>query len=1215
MAFQVNYHHFQAEGRLINWWTNGVRLGFDSDTLKERLGELNDLGTLHLRWLVNAEVGIPTEPFNVWARHVELRDFKPIPTDNSPTLVGNHLRFDLTGEFCIVEVTVSGGPGEVIGYRSNVTKEDIVAVVQKTGTGTRTLTLRAPVMTCCTVTLGMQVVSVRGILVKTLVQADGWELIERVGFPVEGDWSGINHHNDEQGIINFLMNPKSAAKARLERAVPPFGWAPMLEPGHPAPNWIMPDFETLIINANDSVLSMLKPILAAFPPNAQAQQTIKVSLPLQGANTQPEPTQISPLFNLLIGVSSDPFLSLVLGFGTGYRPNDEFWEHHDSDFTQYDFMVTAHWENGLGGNGSPLDYAAVVPQPYEAIPPPRPANPSFVNLGYIRPIARDLDWRFSAQMGWDRPPKIPIILPRTMALARRSLNPLEAAIAILEDRVGGGKLPLVIYDAADTPDPSINPHRVSATDADIPLPSAIDTRVLKMASAHQDLYGLWSIWTTIDGSIPQPAVQTVPIISASLDAMLPPISGATCAATLTIDFLWDWSIRTPMMVEFSGRLYPTQHHGQAPPDTSIASGLQQALSGAFASTQILFNGNVAQAAPTNTNPMTIIPVDPTGETQVNNFGSEQGDESRRYRVTISGLQLNFASTSHIGLALWARGQEQIAPQRIGPWSTNPKVITVSDPRPPVVPVTVPDIVTLTSVPDANGEGHAKLTWGTVPGALGYFLYESTESKLLQADSNSPSEPILGDTLSQRFTTIKTAFQNIADTRRHFSRKNVTLLQSNSVDITIPRGSQVIHVYVVMAVNGGGIESEWLKPADTDKLWGFAAPQIQIPAAPMLTVNSIEKNGQQVAHITVETRDGPRVNRIDLHRVRVDDAARTLDTMGPSIQTIDVNTPNWNTQHTNDALGTHIVSTSGDDVPTGSWKRVWYRAVAWSSPDPLRGTLAGRSPASNAFWIVVPPEHPPDLSAVTVTPLAGGNGADVLLQWTSKAPIKKTPLGPHKLSLLARPADSLDKIDELIRYHQSLDEVTINEPPATESGVWHVPNTSPTEYRAIVRRTSPQQVVLCSVRVTDPIGRTSERLVTIGSADVLIEPQLYDFAHVLSAQGLHVNVSWKSNAPLDTQGNGSYIMRVVAHQAPGCAVPFIGNINPPPPITLEMPIEDIPLHQSSPALPNNEKVIVRRMPGEGPEHSYYAFATVKLTSVEVQLTSPTGSKAEHTQLIT
>jgi len=80
---------------------------------------------------------------------------------------------------------------------------------------------------------------------------------------------------------------------------------------------------------------------------------------------------------------------------------------------------------------------------------------------------------------------------------------------------------------------------------------------------------------------------------------------------------------------------------------------------------------------------------------------------RRYRLTIPGFKLDFASTGHVGLALWAQGQENLAPQRTGDWSAEPLVISASDPRPPVITAEHED-VQLTSLGDARGEHRARL---------------------------------------------------------------------------------------------------------------------------------------------------------------------------------------------------------------------------------------------------------------------------------------------------------------------------------------------------------------------------------------------------------------------------------------------------------------------------------------------------------------------------
>src|SRR5262249_34897488 len=96
---------------------------------------------------------------------------------------------------------------------------------------------------------------------------------------------------------------------------------------------------------------------------------------------------------------------------------------------------------------------------------------------------------------------------------------------------------------------------------------------------------------------------------------------------------------------------------------------------------------------------------------------------RHYRVTIPGFKLDFASTGHIGLALWAEGQERAAPQRTGaftsPFSSTPLVTSASDPRPPVTKVEHED-VQLASLADARGEHRAHLNWDAMPAAVGYF---------------------------------------------------------------------------------------------------------------------------------------------------------------------------------------------------------------------------------------------------------------------------------------------------------------------------------------------------------------------------------------------------------------------------------------------------------------------------------------------------------------
>ncbi len=83
--------------------------------------------------------------------------------------------------------------------------------------------------------------------------------------------------------------------------------------------------------------------------------------------------------------------------------------------------------------------------------------------------------------------------------------------------------------------------------------------------------------------------------------------------------------------------------------------------------------------------------------------------------------------------------------------------------------------------------------------------------------------------------------------------------------------------------------------------------------------------------------GATTARIDLYRVRVDDAARRLDSMGPPIASVTASGGAW-TVTPPAGGGPGLATVTGFDAPSGSWRTVWYRAVAWSEDDPLRAVL-------------------------------------------------------------------------------------------------------------------------------------------------------------------------------------------------------------------------------------------------------------------------------------
>src|SRR5262249_22733544 len=157
------------------------------------------------------------------------------------------------------------------------------------------------------------------------------------------------------------------------------------------------------------------------------------------------------------------------------------------------------------------------------------------------------------------------------------------------------------------------------------------------------------------------------------------------------------------------------------------------------------------------------------------------------------------------------------------------------------------------------------------------------------------------------------------------------------------------------------------------------------------------------------------------------------------------------------------------APTDSWRRVWYRATAWTERDDTRGGLPGRSPASTAAWVVVPPATAPVISAISA---GGGPGpADVILEWASTAPVHRTPLGPHVITVRAAVPGTPPSTAPVLSVDSPLDKLPNAMPVAPASGVWIVGTTAgTTTYRAVVRRAAVTDALRCAVRITDPLGR-------------------------------------------------------------------------------------------------------------------------------------------------
>lgn len=1206
MPFIVDTTKFQAEGAYLHWALVARRLGMFGGRLPPSV--------LQLRWTLKDELGLPTEPFIVWRRSRKLSKPGTIRAEiSSSALFGPCIMVDLKGSCTHVALNVTGGPGVMYGFAGGPGPTSIVAIAAVPASANQTVLLMASAIEGLLVSNSFVINSISGVRADQLAGAEGWERFERVGLPVKkDDWAGqgIGSHGIEQGMFSALTDAESAALQRLERGAPPFGWAPLIEPALPAPAWSAPAGPVVVNELQQGLLADLRDI-AGLPPASQAAARIGKSVPppenssgerMSGTGTT---SQVSPLGMTYLAAGTDCFNCLGLGFGTAYA----IIAGGQDTALDYDYMITARYEHGPSGTEDAIDYAAIVPAPEHAIGTPQPAAMAQQMMGHLRPFVMDGSWRASVRVSWDKPVPIPLFRPRSFALARSDAALAEPAALIMNKRSDGAPLAIAINYASPQTDPE--PNRLSAVEREIPIPNDPGSRTLKYAAAQQDIYGQWSRWATCDATLTQPDVDEVRIVSAEFQFTSTPVPPlARCGANLVLEFLWDWRIRSPLAISFRGRLYPAAYHGAPAPDTTLPGGMQTRLGGPLATTFTLrFDTLLENGAPTSSWPgydakTHCIALNPAGDTQVT-FGAAQGDGARRYRVTIPGFELDFGPPGHIGLALWAQAQEALAPQRVGGWSPEPSLITASDPRPPLI---VPDIVALSSLPDAAGESHAMLSWSASAGADGYFIYESTETKLLQAAGEADPDPAA--TLSQRLTRLRQVFDaQPLRMRSEFTRRNSRLIKASSADVTLPRGSTAIHLYIVLGVSAGQVEAPW--PAASTSLYAFAVPRVPKPAAPTIEATSVlDKTVTPPvfrARLHIGTRKGPRVRRLQLHRVRVDDAAQQLDTMGPPLLTVDPSTVGWSVKQSGDALDTHIDSASGTDTPPGSWKRVWYRVTAWSDPDPLRGTLGARSPASTAAWVVVPPATPPDLSAIAME-WPGGAIADVLLKWTSAAPLAKTPLGHHRLSIRARRVGAPREEPPLLAFEGPLAQLPLAQ-PAAGSGAWREGAAKPAQYRALIRRIDVKDAIEISVRMTDPVGRSTESLAAIEAGPLLPDPVLTKPVLKMNAPPPGAQLIWSSSTPLYP---GLYTLLVMVSRPP---IRIGSRVIPVPPISLQMALSDVPLDEPGPVPGGSDPVRVRRMPGGGPEFGYYAFVRIVFTQITVRLTAPDGRATQIVQLPT
>jgi hypothetical protein len=953
-----------------------------------------------------------------------------------------------------------------------------------------------------------------------IVDDPSWTPLEVVGLPVDQPGAGFEYDTSDQGPVATPMSPVDAAVHRLLRGGPPIGWWPVTEAGRAAPPWTAPDPKLLVEEVRRDLFPELPPMydlsvreyqqFAVTSPRAvdPPQQDGKYSSMTTQADTGPWPM-------LMLPALSDPFLNLATGFGASYTM--ERLDDLQVAVGHCDFLVTAKYSRLLPPDRGGAEFAAYAPAPEPHLVVPTPTALLSERAGLVGPVIADAPWRESIRLTWDRVPKNAAASPVTeSALARYDLGTAGAAQSLLPKRDSGGDRPLLI--SPDGSEGNTGFNRVALVDGGQEIPIGSGGRHVGYAVAVSDVHGVWSPWQDVPWDGTEPAPQPTRLISVALDTHY--AGSPNCPGTLKTEVAVEWVERTPTQVEIVAMYFPMAAATDVPPFGMSPSAptplgcFRRDLGFTFAGDTPVPSG------------CTVQPLSADG-TEVVTAGPGQGDGGRRYAVVADVPSLDFGSTSRWGVQVWARRHLLVgaSPTPWSPVDPNPARTSAASPV-PVIPLPPPPLpgVPLGSTIDAQGCSHVRVAW-SLPGGADVrtcIIWEVNETSLRQR-AGLPARPPDSTLPGQRLVDLRSAYDAMTPTQRRASFRRLVEVDGavRSHDVTLPKGSNDIHLFVVTTMTKTGIESPWPSSGTPhEHFQAVMAPRLRRPAPP-LARPSVAPDG--TVTITLYAASSIEVQRFRLYRTTSDEAARDVSTMGPAFAEVTVTTAPSPTD-VDPVLGQPIYSATWGGTLPGRWDQWLLRAVAVPvDVVPVKAERGLPSAASDVVGLLVPPGAP------ELEPLAadvwGGDHRGVVVRTATTAPPRVLPAGVHRLDGSAG-AQAVASVEL-----QAVPTTPLTSAPAAAA------TTPVLEQGDRVAGRSPLALwftrpvaadpVDVRVRLVDPFGREVVRELTVPGwvpppPDVTVS--IVD-VFAIAGRGVHVgivtNASYRRRPP--------YVMEVVAQQ--------------------------------------------------------------------------------------
>ena len=797
------------------------------------------------------------------------------------------------------------------------------------------------------------------------------------------------------------------------------------------------------------------------------QPGYRALLPVDGLRQEGYTGTVSPgtasvpvVGTTLLTTLMDNFAGVALGYGTLDNPE----KHAD----RYFYMVTNAFtlrpltNDAANPQGIRVEMAALG----EALPAPKALDIKMVEgLHQNRPMSQDGRATEVVDLTINAPAE-----PNSLGLLQS--QPEGAKILNTNRGLGNNSYQPHIPNLPNR-DNQVD-HLIKYTVANSELPVA-GSQMSTFGISSRDIFGRWSPFATANYTATALPAQRPGLIAVRLeyDPNSVDPGQATVRCRLVIQISWDWVERRPHAIEVSGVFFPADTELSAAPMTDRLSREATNLSAPPARITFTSSGEpqVAGAG------LSVVQLDDTGPVPDLNL--------RKYRLVVDDVVATFpgplavsasppaTNPSRVAYGVAIRGLEAVR-QSAGimewsDWST-PLRDVLDDPRPPF-PLDLPAEVRWTALPDAANVARGKLTWPTVDRAVGYMVWQASESAI--RSTLGLTFPEATTSYVDRATELERILTDPSNERaslRAFVRLNRDPLTATTRQIEMPGQSEVLYCYRVSAVTAAGLES----PRSNAVF--FAVPRQRKPSPPGIKVTAVTSDPPSLRIVTLPG-PGTVPTGYRLYRIRNRLASNVVQMKGRPVYK--ENHIAWKAHQEPSLVGPAFDGMRLDDPVLPSWAPYYYQAVAVGPHDPSQGIYQAESAGSSTIEAYYFPTAAPVL-AVQESLRQGSLG---IIRLSTDGPLERVQGNSSRLevyvnndhdpaaarALILRGSLALGEVSSVNRS-----EVMQFSPAPNGQDVEVYKNLSHQEIYVRLRISVPTLII----RFTDPLGRTTESFITL-----------------------------------------------------------------------------------------------------------------------------------------